>query len=153
MPFKRGPEIRKCKYCNNPPAKNIRPDGRNKGYFRTCGSEECLKANYKDENVIKKKVHYGEKHPMWISDRSEVKHRPRSEQTWWRKEIFERDNYTCQMCYQKGGRLQADHIKPYSQFPDERWLLTNGRTLCESCHKKTPTYGRKLKQLQHAIFE
>lgn len=59
----------------------------------------------------------------------------------WRTAVFARDNYTCQICGQRGGRLQADHIKPYKAFPDLRLDLSNGRTLCIECHKKTPTYG------------
>ncbi len=59
----------------------------------------------------------------------------------WRKAVFERDGYTCQICHVKGGRLQADHIQPYAAYPDLRHDLSNGRTLCVDCHRKTPTYG------------
>lgn len=59
----------------------------------------------------------------------------------WRKQVYERDDYTCQLCGVRGGELQADHIKPFSLFPDLRFELSNGRTLCKPCHRKTPTYG------------
>ena len=59
----------------------------------------------------------------------------------WRQAVFERDDYTCQMCGKRGDRLQADHIKPYADHPDLRHVLANGRTLCVPCHRKTPTYG------------
>lgn len=61
----------------------------------------------------------------------------------WRKSVFERDKYTCVFCKQVGGYLEADHIKPFSVFPELRFAIDNGRTLCRSCHKKTDTYGRK----------
>lgn len=61
----------------------------------------------------------------------------------WRKSVFERDRYTCQICHIKGGRLNADHIKPFASHPELRMELSNGRTLCEPCHRKTPTYARK----------
>jgi len=32
----------------------------------------------------------------------------------WRKKVFERDNYTCQSCGKRGGKLEADHIFPFS---------------------------------------
>jgi 5-methylcytosine-specific restriction endonuclease McrA len=53
----------------------------------------------------------------------------------WRNKVFERDNYTCQDCNQKGGVLNAHHIKPYADYPKLRLVLKNGITLCEICHK------------------
>ena len=65
----------------------------------------------------------------------------------WRTLVFERDNYTCVMCGIKNGLgktiyLHADHIKPFALFPELRFDINNGRTLCVPCHKKTGTYGR-----------
>lgn len=59
----------------------------------------------------------------------------------WRMEVLKRDDFTCQICGVRGGKLHADHIKPFSQFPELRLELSNGRTLCIPCHKLTPTYG------------
>lgn len=63
----------------------------------------------------------------------------------WRNQVFKRDNYTCQLCDSYGGGLHADHIKPWANFPELRYEITNGRTLCVPCHyyvtfkKKMPT--------------
>lgn len=49
--------VRKCKYCEKEPKKNL-SSGRFKGYYRTCGSKECTSAQYRDERicVLKGKV-------------------------------------------------------------------------------------------------
>ena len=53
----------------------------------------------------------------------------------WRTKVFERDLYICQICFQAGGYLQADHKKPFSLYPDLRLDINNGQTLCFDCHK------------------
>lgn len=54
----------------------------------------------------------------------------------WRTTIYERDNYTCQDCGKRGGKLNAHHIKPWKQYPSLRYEISNGITLCWDCHKK-----------------
>ena len=54
----------------------------------------------------------------------------------WRKQVFERDEYTCQCCGQEGGKLNAHHIEAYSRNKELRTELSNGITLCEDCHKE-----------------
>ena len=62
----------------------------------------------------------------------------------WRLAVFERDDWTCQICGARGAELNADHIKPFALFPELRFDVDNGRTLCVPCHRKTDTYGINL---------
>ena len=62
----------------------------------------------------------------------------------WRKAVFERDKYTCIWCGYKGNKLRADHIKPFALYPELRFAIDNGRTLCIDCHETTDTYGKNL---------
>lgn len=59
----------------------------------------------------------------------------------WRKLVFLRDNYTCQICGSVNKRLHAHHILPKCSFPERMFDLDNGKTLCVDCHKTTNSYG------------
>jgi len=55
----------------------------------------------------------------------------------WRMAVMKRDNWTCVFCGKRGGYLEADHIKRFSEFPKLRFEIDNGRTLCRPCHETT----------------
>src|SRR3989304_1550222 len=70
----------------------------------------------------------------------------------WRTAVFERDGYTCIWCGRKkevAGKLNADHIKPFAYYPELRFAIDNGRTLCVGCHKTTDTYLWKGKKYEN----
>jgi len=80
----------------------------------------------------------------------------------WRKQIFERDNYTCQACLIRSAKgtgrvkLHAHHLKAFSELLTQHniqsfveamdckeiWDISNWQTLCLDCHKKTDSYKR-----------
>ena len=93
-------------------------------------------------------IAFGEDNPSWqggITSES-MKIRNSVEYALWRKAVFIRDNYTCIWCGQVGGRLCADHIKSFALYPELRFAIDNGRTLCFECHKKTDNYLSKAKK-------
>jgi hypothetical protein len=59
------------------------------------------------------------------------------------RQVFKRDDYTCQICGQHGGHLQVDHIQPWAEYIELRFDIENCRTLCMACHYKV-TFGREL---------
>ncbi len=51
----------------------------------------------------------------------------------WRRQVFKRDNYTCQHCGATTN-LQSHHIKPMCEYPILAYMPSNGLTLCTDCH-------------------
>ncbi len=51
------------------------------------------------------------------------------------KSCFQRDDYTCQKCQHKGGKLAAHHANSWKFFPEERFSINNLVTLCNKCHR------------------
>lgn len=87
-----------------------------------------------------------ENNPNWKGGitSEDINFRSSSECKDWRVSVFERDDYTCQECGDKGGVvLNAHHILPYSDWREPRFSLNikNGITLCEDCHRET--FGRE----------
>ena len=80
-----------------------------------------------------------EKHKLGIYTKHQIDRNLRYSKAMddWRKSIFARDNYTCVWCGIRGSYLEADHVKPFAFFPELRFELSNGRTLCKPCHNKT----------------
>ncbi len=53
----------------------------------------------------------------------------------WRKKVYERDNYTCQLCKKPSdGDIVAHHLDGYNWCKEKRTMVDNGVTLCENCH-------------------
>jgi 5-methylcytosine-specific restriction endonuclease McrA len=131
--WKGGPVNCICKICNKEftvPKAHLK---RGRGKF--C-SHKC-KGIWQRENLKK------ENNPNWTDGRTPENHRIRNsiEYKNWRKSVYERDNYTCQICGDnRGGNLNANHIKKFSDFPAIRLDINNGITLCEHCHISKVTH-------------
>jgi hypothetical protein len=52
-----------------------------------------------------------------------------------RDAVMQRDNWTCQDCGKRGGKLHAHHIIPWAEHPDGQYDPENGVALCVPCHR------------------
>lgn len=75
--------------------------------------------------------YFGEANPKWNGN-PRRKH-PGAHAAWARK-VLSRDKATCQVCGVTGVELHAHHIKSYKEHPELRWDVSNGLTVCHSCH-------------------
>ncbi len=88
----------------------------------------------------------GENNWRWISDRTKIKKSERGNPQYrqWRSDVLTRDKWTCQTCGLFGeGKMETHHIKSFAKYPELRYELSNGVTLCRECHKLTDNYGGK----------
>jgi len=96
----------------------------------------------KPEHFEKSRIRMtGENNPLWKGGNSDADRR-NSEYKNWRVAIFQRDNFTCQVCGYINGKgikrkdLNAHHIISWTRMPQLRYLIDNGVTVCIDCHKK-----------------
>ena len=124
-----------------------KPDGFNVGRKHSEETKRKIGAANHIALLGKPNGRTGAKNNMWKGGKSSPNEKFRKSVSYklWRKAIFERDDYTCKLCLIRGGKLNADHIKPFAYIPELRLALDNGRTLCEDCHRKTDTYSRRYK--------
>ena len=120
-----------CKTCGK--TFKVFPSVVKNGGGNTC-SRECYH-----------KWNSGERHPNWTGGYTEEEYKKRKGRgnKPFRNSILKRDDYTCVMCNTKRAPLEVDHIYPWALFPELRYELNNGRTLCQECHGKTPTWGTR----------
>ena len=101
----------------------------------------------------------GDKGSNWQGGRTAINYVVRSLSLYkgWRFGVLSKDSFACTECGCLNN-LQADHIKPLSYLLKLHkintsqeakncpylWDISNGRTLCIECHRKTDTYAGKL---------
>jgi hypothetical protein len=87
----------------------------------------------------------GENSNTWKGGISDPLRRIRSSKKFkvWRESVFKRDDHTCQDCGNKNIDIHPHHIKPFILFPELRFELSNGITLCPLCHKRADNLNRK----------
>ncbi len=93
-------------------------------------------------------VYKGSEHYRWIKDRTLLKKQDRRNDPAyyeWRKQAWVRDNYKCRMVNQEcNGRIEAHHILGWSSYPELRYNINNGITLCHAHHPRKRAEEKRL---------
>lgn len=126
--WKGGPIEKSCLVCD----KLFKTTKRSilKGFGRFC-STKCS-AQYNAH------LHVGNKNVNWKGGVSRVYDKIKKSAAYkeWRAEVYKRDHWTCKTCGHKGRDIVAHHVKSFADYPSLRTELSNGITLCRSCHIK-----------------
>lgn len=89
-----------------------------------------------EERLHLSAIHSGENSSSWKGGTSPINKRIRKSMDFrlWREKVFQRDDWTCRDCFQRGGILHPHHIKSFTDYPELRFAIDNGKTLCVACH-------------------
>ena len=103
-----------------------------KGRKRFYIKNHCTKGHFKSKDVS------GKKGCNWKGGITPINDKIRHSKKYdlWRKTIWLRDKYTCKDCGKQYIGIVAHHIKPFADYPELRFDINNGITLCRSCHLK-----------------
>jgi len=90
----------------------------------------------------------GHNHYKWKHDRSSLaKQQERNDSCYkeWRKSVYSRDGFKCRIdnayCC---GRIEAHHILGWVSYPELRYNINNGITLCHAHHPRTRAEEKRL---------
>lgn len=104
------------------------------------GLERMRIKNYDVWNKGMKGYNAGENNPRWVKDRSMLKKCDRqsgSAYTFWRMEVYKRDNFRCKMSNGEcSSKIEAHHILTWKESPELRYEISNGITLCTKHHPR-----------------
>lgn len=96
-------------------------------------------------SVSKQSLFIGDKNPNWrggIEWKDPERNRYPSKQ--WVKAVKDRDGWKCTKCGATD-RLHAHHIKRWRDYPELRYDVSNGVTLCHECHEEAHGRGFKFR--------
>ena len=91
----------------------------------------------------------GPKHPRWIHDRSKIVQSEKKHLDWryrgWMRQVKNRDGWRCKIFNQDcEGKLEAHHILNWAEYPELRYQVNNGITLCHAHHPRGRANEKRL---------
>lgn len=102
------------------------------------GWNKGIKMSPLSKETIEKRIRTIKENKMKNGYKTTQSHRIRISKKFsdWKDFVFKRDDYTCQLCQKRGGiELNAHHIEYFHKYPELRFDVNNGITLCVECHK------------------
>jgi len=98
------------------------------------------------------KLRSGDKHYKWKVDRTQLKKfndtsKDRRSYAYnnWRREVWTQDDWKCRINNSDcKGRLEAHHILSYTYYPELRYDINNGITLCQAHHPRKRAEEKRL---------
>lgn len=96
----------------------------------------------------------GENHPNWRGGITSENEQLRKSEEYkiWQQSVYKRDSYCCQICKSKEG-INAHHLYGWKEYPEKRFDINNGITLCQKCHIKVhQKYGWASKEKMSPDF-
>ncbi len=118
--------------------KGVMPNPWNKGKKTGIIPKSVFKKGNKGYWLGKKRLDMiGENHPMWKGGKCKRKDE-RNDGLYanWRLQVYRRDNYKCRINKNCQGRIIAHHILPWRDYPELRYEINNGITLCQAHHPR-----------------
>lgn len=97
----------------------------------------------------------GSNNPRWIKDRKQARQDRRNDGEYkqWRFSVYKRDGFICKFNNQDcKGRLESHHILSWKEYPELRYDINNGITLCHSHHPFKKVDGEKLISFFHKLI-
>lgn len=152
-----------CERCRS--VYNRKPDSGNEDWLsqrfcsKSCkGKGTAYRLGHKHSIETRQKMSdshpKGPLSPYWKTDRSEPRlnkeRRTSFKYKMWREQVFSRDGYKCKIATPEcGNYIEAHHILSWREYPELRYKINNGITLCHSHHPK----GREKEKRLAPLFQ
>lgn len=142
-------KLKKAKIGYIPWNKGLSPSEETKNKIR----KTLTGFKHSPESIARMKLAKSLKHPSnYIEDRTklkrfgnDVKDRRSYAYADWRKQVWLRDGFKCKIANPDcSGRIEAHHILGWFEYPELRYQINNGITLCHAHHPRKRAEEKRL---------
>lgn len=103
--------------------------------IKKTGTKHSPESKKKMSETRLKSPYRGNLHPRYAEDRYSIS--DRTARKFWAKQVFARDKQKCLIANGTcSGRLEAHHILAWGLYPELRFNINNGITLCHAHHPR-----------------